>query len=106
MESIISLLSNIENEANSILQDAMNKKNTLYKEYSNEIEKINDDYSKKLKIELSIIQEKCDTSIKEELKEIEGASNNNIAELENKFKANHDKYLDTLFNNIVDWRAI
>ena len=106
MESIISLLSNIENEANLIIEDAMNKKNTMYKEYSEEIEKIDDDYSKKLKVDLAKIQERSNTSIEKELEDIENASNNDIADLENKFKTNHDKYLNKLFNNIIDWRTL
>lgn len=106
MESIISLLSDIENEANSIIDNAITKKNALYKEYSNEIAKIDKEYSKKLKIELEKIQSKSDSSVQKELENIKKTSDNNIADLENKFKTNHDKYLNTLFNNIIDWRTV
>ena len=106
MESIISLLSDIENEANSIIDNAITKKNALYKEYSNEIAKIDKEYSKKLKIEKKKIQSKSDSSVQKELENIKKTSDNNIADLENKFKTNHDKYLNTLFNNIIDWRTV
>lgn len=102
MESIISLLSDIENEANLIMNEAIDKKNTMYKDLEIKLHKIDDEYNAKLNTELDKLQHKCDSELEHELEAVQHTSDDNIHKLEETYKINHDKYLDALFEKIIN----
>lgn len=102
MESIISLLSDIENEANSIINSALEKKNIMYKELEKKLHDIDNNYNNMLNNDLDKLQHECDLNLKQELESVQKSSDNDIHILEEKYKAKYKSYLNILFENIIN----
>ena len=101
MESIISLLSNIEKEASEIVDKSIEKKNEMYSVLKKDIANIDEEYSNRLQKELEDIEEKCKKEQEEVLSNLRTRAEQDIDKLEIAYTKNHDKYIDTLLKKII-----
>ena len=101
MESIISLLSNIEKEASSIVDKSIEKKNEMYLVLKKDMANIDEEYSNRLQRELDDVEIKCKKEHEEVLAKLRSRAEQDIDKLETAYKKNYDKYIDTLFNKII-----
>ncbi len=101
MKSIIALMSEIEKEACEIVDSATEKKVKMYEEFNNKVVEIDEKYKNKLKDELEKLNNKCKHTYEKEMQKVKEDTDASIAQLDNAYKAKHDKYVDELFNRII-----
>ena len=101
VKSIISLMSDIEKEADEIVQNATNKKSELYKNLEEKMIAIDDNYKNKLTSEIDKLNCKCTSAYNNEIDKVRVSTQKKIKELDDMYKQKYEKYLNSLFKRII-----
>ena len=92
MDDIISRLSEIEDSSQSYIDDAiLNAKKELWKQ----------DLDAKTKSRIAALQESMNVAKEKKILELKQQSEKAFRDLQDMYDTNHDKYVDTLFSEMI-----
>lgn len=101
MEKVINLLYEIEEKANRIIDRVSEEKTVLYQQSLEDIGKFDRKLEGETKKKLNELKAKLDREVEKE-RQIMIRSNDKLQkDLEQNYKKNHDKFVSTIFHNII-----
>ena len=100
MDDIISRLSEIEDSSQSYIDDAILKKKEIAAEMNAKKELWKQDLDAKTKSRIAALQESMNVA-KEKILELKQQSEKAFRDLQDMYDTNHDKYVDTLFSEMI-----
>ena len=95
MDDIISRLSEIEDSSQSYIDDAILKKKNAKKELWKQ------DLDAKTKSRIAALQESMNVAKEKKILELKQQSEKAFRDLQDMYDTNHDKYVDTLFSEMI-----
>lgn len=101
MEKIISLLSEIEGKAATILDHTAEEKQSLHDQLDKDIEKLDRQIQIDTNAKINELRLEFNTSIEAEKQALINASDEQIKKLENDFTNNHDTLVAKVFSSII-----
>lgn len=105
MEKVLNILNDlcdIDEKATSIVDHTSIEKKALYKEMTKRINNLDESISKETQKKLDVIREKMNQEVEEEKNKLLTSFEADINKLDLTFKTNHDIYVDTVFQKIIN----
>lgn len=101
MEKVITLLYDIEEKANRILNRATEEKAKLYQELNDKMEQMDAKMNEETQKKLEVLQVKFDKEVVSDTKGLIEANEKHLADIESKFRANHNYLVKQIFDQII-----
>lgn len=101
MDDIISRLSEIEDSSQSYIDDANLKKKEIAAEMNVTKELWKQDLDAKTKSRIAALQESMNVAKEKKILELKHQSEKAFKDLQDMYDTNHDKYVDTLFSEMI-----
>lgn len=101
MEKVITLLYDIEEKANRILNRTAEEKATLYQELNAHMEEMDAQINKETQKKLKDIQATFEKEIASDTQALIEASQKHLSEIESNCKQNHDVLVNQIFEQII-----
>ncbi len=105
MEKVVNILNdlnNIDEKATAIVDHTSIEKKELYKQLSEDIHKLDDEISKDTDKKLDVIRGKMNLEIEEAKKGLLASFEQDMSNIESDYKKNHNTYVDTVFQKIIN----
>ena len=102
MDDIISRLSEIEDSSQSYIDDAILKKKEIAAEMNAKKELWKQDLDAKTKSRIAALQESMNVAKEKKILELKQQSEKAFRDLQDMYDTNHDKYVDTLFSEMIN----
>lgn len=101
MEKVITLLYDIEEKANRILNRATEEKAKLYQELNEQMEQIDAKINEETKKKLEVLQAKFDKEVASDTRDLIEANERHLADIESNFRANHDNLVKHVIDQVI-----
>ena len=101
MKKVLSLLCEIEDNANVILNSTSAKKSALNEQLSKDMEALDLKYANEIEEQLKKLQQKIEKEISNEHDTLVKAFETQLQELNANFQKNRETYVQTIFENII-----
>lgn len=102
MEKVINVLYEIEEKANRILDRASEQKLKLYEQLNSDLEALESKITSDTNDKINIMKTNMQAEIEQERTNLIKDCEKQIQTLEDKYNANHDKLVDTVFQHIIE----
>jgi len=101
MEKIITLLSEIEEKAEKIIENTSVEKEHLHKQFEEDIKLLDEQITNDTNNKLDELRSKINQSIEDEKNKLIEDCNKQLSVLENDFTKHHKTLVDKVFNSII-----
>lgn len=101
MEKVINLLYEIEEKANSVVEEAAGKKAELYENYQKELGSLDEAMEQASKEKLEKLRQKMNEEIGKEHQMLVESLNKELHKLEGNYHKNHDKLVEIMLAKIT-----
>lgn len=101
MEKVLELLCEIEDKANTIINNASSKKNILNEELKQKMDALDRQYATETESKLNEIRQKMEKEISDEHTALVSSCEARLKELDINFEKNREAYVQTIFENII-----
>lgn len=105
MEKVLNILNNlcdIDEKATSIVDHTSIEKKELYKQLTEKIHKLDDSISKDTQKKIDAIQKQMNQEVEAEKNKLLTSFEEDLKKLDYAFKKNHDIYVETVFQKIIN----
>lgn len=101
MERVISLLFDIENKANQIIEKANIEKTDLYEDNEKAIHEMETAIEEENNAKINIIMEQAKKELEKDIKQLSDNSSKQLADLDDNYTRNHAMIADKIFQNVI-----
>ncbi len=101
MEKVVSLLFDIENKANQIIEHANYEKTQLLEEHEKAITDMEKVIADENKAKINALFKQAEEAFEKEKQSLTESSNKHLEELEEYYNKNHVTLVDKIFHNII-----